>query len=82
MEQGKEHAGLEDLRVEVTVTELRPRFNGGYSDVHVGRLHDEKVGQNHAQLKEHDADVTVQVAVKIIKPIGRKSLETMQRVSN
>ena len=79
-EQGKEHVRLVDLRVEVAITEPRPRFNGAYSDVWIGRSGNKNVRQHHAQFSEHNADASIQVAVKIIKHLRCKSLESMQRV--
>jgi hypothetical protein len=58
-EQGNEHVGPVDLRVEVVITEPRPRFNGAYSDVYIGQLHDKNVRQYHPQFNEHNADVSI-----------------------
>jgi hypothetical protein len=41
--QGKEHTDLVDVPIEVTVTELRPKFCGSYSDVYIGRFGDKIV---------------------------------------
>ena len=77
-----EHAELHNITVEVTLIEPWARFNGVYSDVYIGQFRGERVRLSNAPANEHEANVSLQVAVKVIRRIRHKPLETMQRVSN
>jgi hypothetical protein len=52
MKRSKWHIELADFAtIDVTITESRPRFSGGYSDVYIGRFGDKIVRLHDAPLR-------------------------------